>query len=160
MPIKLEIDESQVEDEQAYPITVTLQHLTEEEAELPQFGPHASGLHRSNMCVDSARSADDAASPTTSSTPSPGRAPTPATPRSCGRSTSLDATARVLGSASSSALLSRASRRTSTGAFWCVHRLHASTHGAGRDPDHGLPRHPLSMRNPLSERRIDHDHSS
>ena len=52
MPIKLEIDESQVEDEQAYPITVTLQHLTEEEAQPAQFGPHASGLHRSNMCVD------------------------------------------------------------------------------------------------------------
>ncbi|KAK1240405.1 hypothetical protein MKX07_004433 [Trichoderma sp. CBMAI-0711] len=58
MPSKLEIDESLVEDDDAYPITVTLRHLTEEEATPRQTSTSVNGqtvqdgLFRSNLAKD------------------------------------------------------------------------------------------------------------
>jgi phenol 2-monooxygenase len=57
MPISFEVDDSKVEDDDAYPITVKLQHLTEEEA-TPAQVPSAdsstvpNGLFRSNLSPD------------------------------------------------------------------------------------------------------------
>ncbi|OTA01188.1 GH16 protein [Trichoderma parareesei] len=58
MPSKLEIDESLVKDDDAYPITVTLRHLTEEEATPRQTSTSVNGqtvqdgLFRSNLAKD------------------------------------------------------------------------------------------------------------
>jgi phenol 2-monooxygenase len=58
MPSKLEIDESLVEDDDSYPITVTLRHLTEEEATPRQTSTSVNGqmvqdgLFRSNLAND------------------------------------------------------------------------------------------------------------
>jgi phenol 2-monooxygenase len=55
LPEKLEIDESKVEDQDAYPITVTLRHLSEEEATPAQAisGSKAQdGLFRSSIATD------------------------------------------------------------------------------------------------------------
>jgi len=58
MPTKLELDEALVEDPDAYPITITLRHLTEEEATPKQTATSANGaaiedgLFRSNMTAD------------------------------------------------------------------------------------------------------------
>ncbi|KAH0493374.1 hypothetical protein TgHK011_000047 [Trichoderma gracile] len=58
MPSNLEIDESLVEDDAAYPITVTLRHLTEEEATPRQTSTSVNGqvvqdgLYRSNLAKD------------------------------------------------------------------------------------------------------------
>jgi phenol 2-monooxygenase len=51
-PFSLEIDKSKVDDPDAYPVTVQLQHLTEEEATPSQFGPTADGLFRSYIFKD------------------------------------------------------------------------------------------------------------
>lgn len=54
IPEKLEIDESAVEDSNAYPITVTLRYLSEEEATPAQFGhKEANGLFRSSLTTES-----------------------------------------------------------------------------------------------------------
>ncbi|KAK4986753.1 hypothetical protein LTR66_007786 [Elasticomyces elasticus] len=58
LPTKLEFDESSAEDPNAYPITVTLRHLSEEEATPKQSATSANGaalsdgLYRSNMTPD------------------------------------------------------------------------------------------------------------
>jgi phenol 2-monooxygenase (NADPH) len=58
MPSKFEFDESVVEDNDAYPITVTLRHLSEEEATPKQSATSANGagmqdgLFRSNLTAD------------------------------------------------------------------------------------------------------------
>lgn len=58
MPTSLNIDEEAVEDQHAYPITVTLRHLTEEEATPNQTATVAdgqsvrNGLYRSNLAKD------------------------------------------------------------------------------------------------------------
>ena len=58
MPTKLEFDESQAEDADAYPITVTLRHLGEDEATPKQTATSANGagiadgLFRSNLAAD------------------------------------------------------------------------------------------------------------
>ncbi|KAL7804763.1 family 16 glycoside hydrolase [Trichoderma aethiopicum] len=58
MPSSLQIDESLVEDDAAYPITVTLRHLTEEEATPKQSSTSVNGqavqdgLFRSNLAKD------------------------------------------------------------------------------------------------------------
>ncbi|KAI1773935.1 putative phenol 2-monooxygenase [Hypoxylon cercidicola] len=55
LPESLEIDKAKVEDESAYPVTVTLRHLTDEEAAPEQqvTGSKASdGLFRSNLVYD------------------------------------------------------------------------------------------------------------
>jgi phenol 2-monooxygenase len=58
MPTKLELDESKAEDSDAYPITVTLRHLSEEEATPQQSSGAANGtsvqdgLFRSNLAPD------------------------------------------------------------------------------------------------------------
>lgn len=58
MPVKLAIDEACVEDSDAYPITLTLRHLSEEEATPEQSstskngGAIQDGLFRSNMAKD------------------------------------------------------------------------------------------------------------
>lgn len=58
LPTKLEFDESLAEDNNAYPITVTLRHLTEEEATPKQTATSANGagiadgLFRSNLTPD------------------------------------------------------------------------------------------------------------
>ncbi|KAK5212378.1 hypothetical protein LTR41_002620 [Exophiala xenobiotica] len=58
MPAKLEFDESLFEDNDAYPITVTLRHLSEEEATPKQTATSANGaavqdgLFRSNLAAD------------------------------------------------------------------------------------------------------------
>ena len=58
LPTKLELDESKVEDPSAYPISVTLRHLSEEEATPKQSATSANGaatqdgLFRSNMSPD------------------------------------------------------------------------------------------------------------
>jgi phenol 2-monooxygenase len=58
MPTKLEFDESLAEDPNAYPITVTLRHLSEEEATPKQSATSANGsalqdgLFRSNLSGD------------------------------------------------------------------------------------------------------------
>ncbi|KAG9570317.1 phenol 2-monooxygenase, partial [Aureobasidium melanogenum] len=58
IPTDLEIDESRVEDPDAYPVTVTLRHLSEEEATPKQSSTSANGvrvqdgLFRSNMAPD------------------------------------------------------------------------------------------------------------
>jgi phenol 2-monooxygenase len=58
MPTKLELDESKAEDPEAYPITVTLRHLSEEEATPKQSSTAANGstvqdgLFRSNLAPD------------------------------------------------------------------------------------------------------------
>ncbi|KAK8172947.1 FAD binding domain-containing protein [Phyllosticta citrichinensis] len=57
LPVSLDVDEAQVEDEDAYPITVKLRHLTDEEA-MPEQVKVASGttngdgLYRSNLSPD------------------------------------------------------------------------------------------------------------
>ncbi|KAF2091685.1 phenol hydroxylase [Saccharata proteae CBS 121410] len=55
LPEALEIDESKVEDSAAYPITVTLRHLSEEEA-MPEQSKNGAGtsdgLFRSNLAAD------------------------------------------------------------------------------------------------------------
>ena len=58
MPTKLTIDESLVEDNDAYPITITLRHLSEKEATPDQVATSANGaatqdgLFRSNLTPD------------------------------------------------------------------------------------------------------------
>lgn len=58
MPTKLVLNESLVEDKEAYPITVTLRHLSEEEATPKQTATSANGssiqdgLFRSNLAPD------------------------------------------------------------------------------------------------------------
>jgi len=58
MPTKLEFDEAKAEDPEAYPITVTLRHLTEDEAtpKLTTTSANGSGiadgLFRSNLAAD------------------------------------------------------------------------------------------------------------
>lgn len=58
MPTKLDIDVSLVEDKEAYPITVTLRHLSEQEATPQQVATSANGaatqdgLFRSNLTPD------------------------------------------------------------------------------------------------------------
>lgn len=58
LPSKLEFDESLAEDADAYPITVTLRHLSEEEATPGQVATSANGgavqdgLFRSNLAAD------------------------------------------------------------------------------------------------------------
>jgi len=53
LPSKMEIDESKVEDPDAYPIKMTLQHLNEEEATPKQFDSSVeNGLFRSNLKPD------------------------------------------------------------------------------------------------------------
>jgi phenol 2-monooxygenase len=47
LPEKLEINEDNLEDKDAYPVTVTVRHLSEEEATPAQFGHKgANGLFR------------------------------------------------------------------------------------------------------------------
>lgn len=56
LPTSLSIDESAAEDEDAYPVTVTLRHLTEEEATPTQKLSNLSdGLFRSNLAEDDVR---------------------------------------------------------------------------------------------------------
>jgi 2-polyprenyl-6-methoxyphenol hydroxylase-like FAD-dependent oxidoreductase len=53
LPESLEIDESAVEDPDAYPISVQLRHLTDEEATpAQQSGTTSDGLFRSNLAED------------------------------------------------------------------------------------------------------------
>ena len=58
LPQSLTFDESKAEDDDAYPIKVTLQHLTEDEINPPQSNATTSGaapsdgLYRSNMAPD------------------------------------------------------------------------------------------------------------
>ena len=58
LPTKFSFNENNAEDEEAYPITVELRHLTEEEATPPQKATSANGqaiqdgLFRSNLSVD------------------------------------------------------------------------------------------------------------
>lgn len=53
MPTALSIDESSVNDEDAYPVEVTLRHLTEEEATPTQrLSNLQDGLYRSNLAAD------------------------------------------------------------------------------------------------------------
>ncbi|KAK3057635.1 hypothetical protein LTR09_001819 [Extremus antarcticus] len=58
MPVELSIDESLVDDNEAYPITVTLRHLSENDATPQQSATSANGaaiqdgLFRSNMTPD------------------------------------------------------------------------------------------------------------
>lgn len=53
LPSRMEIDESKVEDPDAYPVRMTLQHLSEEEATPGQFGSSVeNGLFRSNLKPD------------------------------------------------------------------------------------------------------------
>lgn len=54
LPTSLKIDEAQVEDADAYPITVNLRHLTEEEATPHQVNGTGAedGLFRSNLVAD------------------------------------------------------------------------------------------------------------
>lgn len=53
MPTALRIDESCVDDEDAYPVHVTLRHLTEEEATPTQrLSNLQDGLYRSNLSED------------------------------------------------------------------------------------------------------------
>ncbi len=58
MPAKLEVDESLFEDNEAHPITVTLRHLSEEEATPKQTATSTNGaavqdgLFRSNLAAD------------------------------------------------------------------------------------------------------------
>jgi phenol 2-monooxygenase len=53
LPISLEIDESAVEDPDAYPIRVKLRHLSDEEAMPAQQGDEVQdGLFRSNIAED------------------------------------------------------------------------------------------------------------
>ncbi|KAK8873572.1 FAD binding domain-containing protein [Apiospora arundinis] len=53
LPTSLEVDEAAAEDEDAYPVTVTLRHLTEEEATPTQKLSNLSdGLFRSNLADD------------------------------------------------------------------------------------------------------------
>lgn len=53
MPTSLHIDESSVDDEDAYPVEVTLRHLTEEEATPTQrLSNLQDGLYRSNLAED------------------------------------------------------------------------------------------------------------
>jgi phenol 2-monooxygenase (NADPH) len=53
LPTSLHVDESLAEDNAAYPITVTLQHLSEEEAVPPQQRDKLQdGLFRSNLSPD------------------------------------------------------------------------------------------------------------
>lgn len=53
MPTSLHIDESSVDDEDAYPLEVTLRHLTEEEATPTQrLSNLQDGLYRSNLAED------------------------------------------------------------------------------------------------------------
>ncbi|KAK7523698.1 FAD binding domain-containing protein [Phyllosticta citriasiana] len=58
LPMSLDVDEAQVEDEDAYPITVKLRHLTDEEAmpkqvKLTSEGvTNGDGLYRSNLSPD------------------------------------------------------------------------------------------------------------
>jgi phenol 2-monooxygenase len=53
MPTTLNIDESCVNDEDAYPVEVTLRHLTEEEATPTQrLSNLQDGLYRSNLADD------------------------------------------------------------------------------------------------------------
>lgn len=50
MPEKLEFDESRAEDEDAYPVTMTLRYMREEESTPLQFGHKTeNGLFRSNL---------------------------------------------------------------------------------------------------------------
>ncbi|KAM3459852.1 hypothetical protein NHJ6243_006484 [Beauveria neobassiana] len=53
MPTSLDIDEAAVDDPEAYPITVALRHLTEEEATPAQVASATKdGLYRSNLAKD------------------------------------------------------------------------------------------------------------
>ncbi|KAL9075034.1 MAG: hypothetical protein Q9157_004169 [Trypethelium eluteriae] len=53
LPESLELDDSKVEDHEAYPITVKLRHLSEEEATPEQYGKQLQdGLFRSNLAPD------------------------------------------------------------------------------------------------------------
>lgn len=53
LPEKLEIDEQKVEDEDAYPVTITLRHLSDEEATPAQnLTTLSDGLFRSNLAKD------------------------------------------------------------------------------------------------------------
>jgi phenol 2-monooxygenase len=53
IPTSLSIDEAVLEDDDAYPVTVTLRHLTEEEATSTQRLSNLSdGLFRSNLAED------------------------------------------------------------------------------------------------------------
>ncbi|KAM0253642.1 hypothetical protein ACHAQJ_007154 [Trichoderma viride] len=66
IPSSLKIDESLVQDDSAYPITVTLRHLTEEEATPKQSATSANGqaiedgLFRSNLAEDDTQDLLDA----------------------------------------------------------------------------------------------------
>ncbi len=52
-PTSLVIDESAVDDEDAYPVTVTLRHATEDEATpTPRLGNLNSGMMKSNLWGD------------------------------------------------------------------------------------------------------------
>lgn len=57
LPVALEIDESKAEDPAAYPLTITLQHLGEEETQPFQISTHSKvkhgdGVFRSNLAID------------------------------------------------------------------------------------------------------------
>ena len=49
LPEELKIDESKVEDTEAYPVTIKLRHLSEDEATPAQFGHKSNGLFRSSL---------------------------------------------------------------------------------------------------------------
>jgi phenol 2-monooxygenase len=50
LPEALEIDKSKIDDVDAYPVTVKLRYLSEDEATPSQFGHKAAnGLHRSSL---------------------------------------------------------------------------------------------------------------
>lgn len=67
LPTKLELDESKIEDLSAYPISVTLRHLSEEEATPKQSATSANGaatqdgLFRSNLSSDDTKEMIDLA---------------------------------------------------------------------------------------------------
>ncbi|RFU79417.1 phenol 2-monooxygenase [Trichoderma arundinaceum] len=69
MPSSLKIDESLVDEDAAYPITVTLKHLTEEEATPKQSSTSVNGqaiqdgLFRSNLAKDDTQDLLDASKP-------------------------------------------------------------------------------------------------
>lgn len=53
IPTSLEIDEAAAEDSEAHPVTVTLRHLTEEEATPTQMLSNLNdGIFRSNLAED------------------------------------------------------------------------------------------------------------
>ena len=52
LPASIEIDSSKAEDTSAYPITLTLRHLTEDEGTPSQGSSVPNGLFRSNLTAD------------------------------------------------------------------------------------------------------------